>query len=70
MKYRIIQIIPNNKDIYSCYQENNGGITSLEIICFALIEWEDGEREVKPMDITTDGVIGFLDESVNFLNIE
>ena len=39
------------------------------VVCLALIEYEDGERAVKPMDICGDGEVTFLDELSNFIGI-
>lgn len=58
MKYKIIQIIPNNKELYAEYEGEEN--FTLPIVCFALVEYENGEREVIPFDINGDGSIGEL----------
>lgn len=54
--YKIIQIIPVNKELYSKY-EDDGKEFTIPIVCFALVEYEDGTREVIPMDMDSEGTI-------------
>lgn len=56
--YKIIQIIPNTKEIYSEYISEENGDFTLPIVCFALVEYDDGSRKVIPMDIDVDGTVG------------
>ncbi|MCR1952632.1 MULTISPECIES: hypothetical protein [Clostridium] len=56
--YEIIQIISNSKDIYSEYSNEENGYFTLPIVCFALVEYNDGSRKVIPMDMDVDGTIG------------
>lgn len=59
MDYKILQIIPNNKNIKAKYEDSNGCF-KLPIVCFALVEWADGDRTIEPMDITSDGKVDLL----------
>lgn len=68
MDYKIIQVIPNTKELMASYKDEKG-IHYSNIVCFALVEYEDGEREVKPMDIGSDGMIDFPDTCSNFIEI-
>ncbi|MBU3107159.1 hypothetical protein [Clostridium gasigenes] len=61
--YKIIQIVPNNKELYSKYKDDGGGFTT-PIVCFALVEDNDGNREVVPMDITDDGLINIVSDNL------
>ena len=61
MDYKIIQIIPNHKNIFANYKDGNDTI-SWEIVCFCTYR-DDGERTVKAMDINLDGEI---DEAAYF----
>ncbi|WP_411170630.1 hypothetical protein ACH36K_09190 [Clostridium sp. MB05] len=56
--YKIIQIIPNSRDIYAEYTSNEGVNFTLPIVCFALVEYFDGSQKVIPMDIDADGAVG------------
>ncbi|GAA0822202.1 hypothetical protein [Clostridium tertium] len=56
--YKIIQIIPNTKEVYSEYISEKNGDFTLPIVCFALVEYDDGSRKVIPMDIDVDGTVG------------
>lgn len=57
--YKIIQIIPTGRELYSKY-EDEGEEFTIPIVCFALIEYENGEREVVPMDMDSVGNIDLL----------
>lgn len=57
MDYKIVQIIPAPDNIYGVYKDETEEF-ECKIVCLALIEYPDGEREVVPMDITEgDGLI-------------
>lgn len=56
--YKIIQIIPNSRDIYAEYSSEEDGDFTLPIVCFALVEYFDGSQKVIPMDIDVDGAVG------------
>lgn len=66
MEYKIIQIIPAPKNMYSVYQDLTEEI-KCKIICLALVEYKDGGREVVPMDITDDGVISILSDGLKYV---
>lgn len=56
--YKIIQIIPNNKELYAKLKNIDGSFFTSPIVCFALTEDSDGDREVIPMIISNgDGEI-------------
>ena len=58
MDYKILQIMPAPDNMHTVY-EDKGDKFKNKVVCLALIEYDDGEREVVPMDITTgDGLIG------------
>lgn len=66
--YKIIQIIPVNKEMYAGFK--NGAKTL--IVGLALIEYNDGFREVVPLDMTDgDGAIRIIDEifKVSYSNL-
>ena len=67
--YKIIQIIPNNQSLISQYKDESSESMELPIVCFALVEYEDGEREVKAMDMDHGGTIDFIDAASNFIGI-
>lgn len=69
MDYKIIQIIPGNANIYAIYEDVIGGEIGFPIVCMALVEYEDGVREVKIMDIANDGEIDFPSKNLNFLKV-
>ena len=62
MDYKIIHIIPAPKNMFSVYRD----ICEIEdiknkIVCLALLEYDDGEREIVPYDISDgDGIIDRL----------
>lgn len=69
MDYKIVQIIPAISNMYALYKNQIDGDEMTEIknkiVCLALIEYDDGEREVIPMDITDgDGEIGRVGEDL------
>jgi len=70
-EYKIIQIIPNNKELYAKYKDDEctKGFLTSQIVCFALIECKDGERDVIPMDICGDGCICYPRDASNFVEI-
>lgn len=54
MDYKIIQIIPVNKEMYAVYKNDVERL----IVGLALIEYKNGSRYVVPLDITDrDGII-------------
>jgi len=61
--YKIIQIIPTGRELYSKYEDEGEEFTT-PIVCFALIEYEDGEREVVPMNIDSVGTIDLLTKNL------
>ena len=57
MDYKIVQIISAPDNMHAVYSGHEDEIKN-KVVCFALIEYDDGEREVVPMDITEgDGLI-------------
>lgn len=70
MDYKIIQIIPNNKEDLYAYYEDDGSTLLSPVVCFALIEWGNGKRAVQAMDISYDGGIGFPNDATNFIKIK
>ena len=67
MDYKIIQIIPNNVPMVAQYK-NNEQIIEIPISIFALIEYEDGERAVYPMDLDeVTGEFCIVSELSNFI---
>lgn len=63
----IIQIIPAPADMIATYDS----VPDLyeRVVCLALVEDENGERTVKPMDCMYDGEISFCTESDNFKGV-
>lgn len=59
MEYKIIQILNAPNDMYSVYEDKQEEL-KCKIICLALIEYNDGEREVVPMDVSSDGTISVI----------
>jgi len=58
MDYKIVQIIPAPSNMYALYEAKTIDQIKNKVVCLALIEYDDGEREVIPMDITSgDGLI-------------
>lgn len=54
--YKIVQILPTPENMKSKYRDQDGYF-SVPIVCMALVEYEDGQREVILMDMTDDGII-------------
>lgn len=65
MNYKIIQIIPNNNNL----TVNFGEGYSFPIVSLALIEWDDGEREVKHL-IMNDECEIFIPDDLTYLDRE
>jgi len=64
MDYKIMQIIPAPGTMYSVYKDKNE-VFKNKIMCLALIEYDDGEREIVPMDITEgDGLISKIGNDI------
>ena len=59
MEYKIVQIIPAPGNMNSVYKHNfETEEFRCKVVCLALIEYDDGEREIVPMDMTEgDGLI-------------
>jgi hypothetical protein len=69
MNYKILQIMPAPSNMYSVYEEIEEDI-KCPIVCLALVEYEDGGREIISMD-TCDGLIDKAGSNiVNFKSIE
>jgi len=68
--YKIIQIIPSVPGMKSKYKDNEDFFTC-NIVCFALVEYADGQRMVMPMDITEgDGCVSIVNtDSKDFVEI-
>lgn len=62
--YKIIQIIPVNKEIYAVYDDEGKDI-KLPVVCMALIE-ECDERSVVFMSSDYSGTIDIVDDCCNF----
>ncbi len=65
---KILQIIPA-QDWYGLFSDEDNGYEFDPLVCFALVEGEEGTTEVRPMNwqgITVD----FCDEMDNFISIE
>ena len=57
MDYKIVQIIPAPNNMCAVYKDETEEF-ECKIVCLALIEYPDGEREIVPMDIAEgDGII-------------
>lgn len=54
MSYKIIQIIPASKDIRMVYKQKDNELEYDKVICLALVEYEDGQRAVYPMQYIND----------------
>lgn len=66
MCYKIIQIIPTLRSINAVYENN----TETPILGLALVEYENGDRSIKPIDITWDGEVEFPNERTDFKEIK
>ncbi len=51
MQYKIIQIIPVSKPMYTVFRDEQGE-TKLPIVALALVEYENGLQEILPVDVT------------------
>lgn len=70
-EFKIIQIIPVSRKMNAIYKDiKTGKKLTCPIVCAALVELEDGSREVKLMDVNDgDGVVGFFHRMGNFEKI-
>lgn len=62
--YKIIQIIPNNQELYARYKDDEDDYFTCKIVCFALVEYKDGSRDILPMEIYADGSIDNLSDEL------
>lgn len=64
---KIIQIIPNTRNLYACFEDEESSFSN-PIVCFALVEYSDEYNDthfrcVEPMSISVDGFVEpFMDE--------
>lgn len=66
MDYKIVQIIAAPDNIYSVYKDRDEEF-KCKIVCLALIEYENGEREIVPMDMTDDGLINKVSDNLKYI---
>jgi hypothetical protein len=70
MDYKIVQIIPAPNNMFSVYK-NPIEEFKCKVVCLALIEYDDGEREIVSMDITDgDAEISKVGQDSSFKCIE
>lgn len=69
-KCKIIQIIPAPADMLLRYREDDGEKSRWRPLCLALVEYEDGDTEIKLVDIDADGYIDFAEDASNFDGID
>lgn len=67
---KIIQIIPAPDNLLLRYRMDDGKIERWRSLCLALVELENGDTEVKLVDIDSYGVIEFADTASNFNGID
>ena len=63
-KYKIISIIPAD-GWYAIYKQEDGSLLRVRVICLALIEYKDGERDVQALDYS-DGCASLCQDAENF----
>lgn len=54
--------------MWSEYDNGDGTIFEIPIVCLALVEDDQGDRYVEPMDMASDGVIDFVSHEAKGVN--
>lgn len=66
MGYKIIQIIPFTRNFNAVFEND----TQSPIVGLALVENENGDRLVEPIDITWDGEVEFPKIRADFIGLK
>ena len=70
MNEKILQIIPAPADMWATYEDENGEAKRDRVACLALIESEDGFRDIYPMVQIDPGCFDPVTDVSNFVGIE